>query len=143
MTSSGPVDVVLLRFPRTQFDGSIAPALRALVDRDVVRVLDVLFVYRDDDGTVGSLELGSLEPELAPAFVDVDGQLGGGLLDQDDITEVAGSLAPGTSIAVIAVENVWAIPFIDVIRAAGGELVDQTRVPAEVLEAVRQRAALS
>ena len=77
-----------------------------------VRVVDLLFVYKDADGTVGSLELAGLGADLEPAFVDLDGQLGGGLLDADDVEDVASGIEPGNSVAVIAVENLWAIPFI-------------------------------
>jgi hypothetical protein len=137
---SGPIDVVLLRFQGCEFNGDIARALRSLVDGGVVRVVDVLFVFKDEAGTVGSLELAALGPHLDEAFVDVDGQLGGGLLDHEDVEEVGGALDPGVSMVVVAVENVWAVPFIEAVRRAGGELVDQARVPSEVVDAVRSEA---
>ena len=136
----GPLDVVVLKFTGNEFTGEIAAVLRDLAIRDIVRVIDVLFVYKDGDGTTRSLELGALRPDLDPLFVDVDGQLGGGLLDAEDVDAVAAHLEPGASMAVVAVENVWAIPFIRAVRAAGGELLDQTRVPAEVLRAARRNA---
>jgi len=137
---AGPVDVILLRFPGNQFNGDIAPALRDLVVRGLVRVVDLLFVYKDVDGSVGSLELAGLGKDLEPAFMDLDGQLGGGLLDAEDVDEVAGDLDPGSSVAVVAVENLWAIPFINAVRSAGGELIDQARVPSEVVAMVRDAA---
>src|SRR5690606_37035956 len=121
---NGPVDVVLLRFPGNQFNGQIGPALRDLVVKGLVRVIDLLFVYKDVDGTVGSIELAGLGAELEPVFVDLDGQLGGGLLDAEDVADVATTLPPGNSVAVVAVENLWAIPFIDAVRSAGGELIE-------------------
>jgi Family of unknown function (DUF6325) len=135
---AGPVDVITLRFPGNQFNGGIAPALRDLVVRGLVRVIDLLFVYKDVDGTVGSVELGGLGPELEPSFLDLDGQLGGGLLDAEDVDEVAAGLDAGSSVAVVVVENLWAIPFIDAVRSAGGELVDQARVPSEVVASFRE-----
>jgi Family of unknown function (DUF6325) len=137
---AGPVDLVMLRFPGNQFNGGIAPALRDLVVRGLVRVVDLLFVFKDDDGTVGSIELAGLGADLEPAFVDLDGQLGGGLLDAEDVEEVAAGIEPGNSVAVVAVENLWAIPFINAVRSAGGELVDQARVPSDVVAAVRAAA---
>jgi Family of unknown function (DUF6325) len=137
---AGPIDLVMLRFPGNQFNGSIAPALRDLVVGGLVRVIDLLFVYKDVDGTVGSIELAGLGPELEPSFVDIDGQLGGGLLDAEDVDDVAAGIEPGSSIAVIAVENLWAIPFIDAVRSSGGELIDQARVPSAVVAAVREAA---
>jgi hypothetical protein len=137
---SGPIDIVTLGFPGNQFNGEIAPALRDLVVRGLVRVIDLLFVYKDDDGIVGSVELGGLGKELEPAFVDLDGQLGGGLLDAEDVEEVGTALAPGNSVAVVAVENLWAIPFIAAVQNAGGLVLDQARVPAPVVAAVRDAA---
>jgi hypothetical protein len=139
-TGDGPIDVVMLSFPGNQFNGAIAPALRDLVVRGLVRVVDLLFVIKDDDGTVGSVELAGLGSDLEPSFVDLDGQLGGGLLDADDVEDVAAGMEPGSSVAVIAVENLWAIPFIEAVRGSGGELVDQFRVPSDVVAAVRNAA---
>ena len=138
---AGPIDVVVLKFPGNKFNGGIAPALRDLALRRLVRVVDLLFVYKDADGSVGSIELGGLGEELEPSFFDIDGQLGGGLLDADDVQEVAGALEANSSVAVIAVENLWAIPFIRAVRNSGGELVDQFRVPSDVVAAVREAAS--
>jgi hypothetical protein len=128
----------MLEFPGNQFNGGIAPALRDLVVSGQVRVVDLLFVYKDTDGTVGSIELADLGADLEPGFVDLDGQLGGGLLDADDVEDVASGIEPGNSVAVIAVENLWAIPFVNAVREAGGFLVDQFRVPSDVVASVRQ-----
>lgn len=138
---AGPLDVVMLKFPGNKFNGEIAPALRDLVVRGLVRVIDLLFVYKDVDGTIGSLELGGLGADLEPAFADLDGQLGGGLLDAEDVADVGATLETNSSIAVVVIENLWAIPFIDAVRAAGGELVEQARVPAAVVAEVREAAA--
>ena len=135
--TAGPVDVIFLRFPGNQFNGRIAPALRSLVVANLIRVVDLLFVYKDDDGTVGSIELAGLGATLEPDFMDLNGQFGGGLLDAEDVDDVASMLEPGNSVAVLAVENLWAIPFIDAVRSAGGELVDQVRVPASVVQDIR------
>lgn len=139
-TDAGPVDVILLGFPGSEFNGGIAPALRDLVVGGLVRVVDLLFVYRDDDGTVGSVELAGLGKSLEPEFVDLDGQLGGGLLDAEDVELVAEGIEPGSSVAVIAVENLWAIPFINAVRDSGGVVIDQARVPSAVVSAVRDAA---
>ena len=134
---AGPIDVVMLKFSGNKFNGGIAPALRDLALRRLVRVVDLLFVYKDANGEVGSIELAGLGDDLAPAFADIDGQLGGGLLDAEDVDEVGATLESNTSVAVLAVENLWAIPFIDAVRRAGGELVEQARVPSDVVGAVR------
>ena len=134
--SSGPIDLITLVFPGNQFNGEILPALRDLVVTGQIRLLDLLFVYKDVDGSVGSLELADLGPDLEP-FVDVDGQVPGGLLDEGDVEFVTEDLPPGSSIAVLAVENRWAVPFIQAVRGSGGELLDHIRVPSDVVDAVR------
>ena len=136
-TQAGPLDIVLLRFPTTQFNGQIGPALRDLVVSNTVRVIDVLFVYRDHDGAIGSIELADLNKELEPACIDLHGQLGGGLLDAEDVDEVGAGLDPGSSVVVLVFENLWAVPFINAVRSVGGELVDQARVPADLVAAAR------
>ena len=133
---AGPVDVIMLRFPGNQFNGGIAPALRDLVEKGTVRVLDLLFVYKDADGTVGSIEVGGLGPVMEP-FIDINGELEGGLLDAEDVEEVGKELESDSSIAVLAIENLWAVPFIAAVRSAGGELIDQARVPSAVVDEVR------
>jgi len=136
--NTGPVDVLVLKFPGNKFNGKILPALKDLVVRDVIRVLDLLFVYKDSDGVVGTIELAGLGPDLEPEFVGITGQFPGGLLDSEDAEEVAPELEPDTSIALLAVENRWAIPFIDAVRGSDGEVLDQARVPADVVAAVRE-----
>jgi hypothetical protein len=134
---SGPVDIVLLKFEGNKFNGEIAPALRDLVVNGLVRVIDLLFVFKDADGEVGSIELAGLGADLDPVFADLDGQLGGGLLDAEDVDEVGSVLEPNSSVAVLAVENLWAIPFVTAVRRAGGELIDKARVPSDVVAMVR------
>ena len=139
-TDAGPIDIVFLGFPGNQFNGGIAPALRDLVERGLIRVVDLLFVYKDDDGNVSSLELAGLGADLEPHFVDLDGQLGGGLLDAEDVEDVGSRIEPGNSVAVLAVENLWAIPFVNAVRDSGGDVIDQARVPAALVSAVREVA---
>ncbi len=137
----GPVDVLVVEFPGNKFNGTIAPALRDLVVSGTVRVLDLLFVYKDADGVVGSVELEGLGAELDPAFVDLDGQLGGGLLDAEDVAVAAQRLEPNSSVALIVWENSWAAPFVSTLLAADARVVDQARIPADVAIAALQSAA--
>jgi hypothetical protein len=140
MVDIGPVDVLLVKFPGNRFRGEIGTALADLVSRDLVRVIDLLFVYRDVDGTVGSLELSELGPDLEPAFVDIDGQVPGGVLEPEDVDEIAASLEAGSSVAAIVVENTWAIPFVTAMRNAGAQVIDQSRIPSDVAAEVLERA---
>jgi hypothetical protein len=129
----GPVDVLVVEFPGSQFQGEIGPALGDLLRGGVVRVLDLLFVAKDDEGVVSSVELAGLGPDLRPAFVDVDGVVPGGLLEPDDVEVVGEGLAPGSSAALIVWENTWAIPFVRACEGAGGRVVDQARIPADAV----------
>lgn len=137
----GPVDLLIVEFPGNQFKGEIAPALRDLVTDGTVRVLDLLFVYKDADGEVGSVELAGLGPDLEPAFADLDGQLGGGLLDAEDVAQVGADLALNSSAALIVWENTWAARFVTAMRHAGAKVVDQARIPAEAVAAAVDAAA--
>jgi hypothetical protein len=137
----GPVDLLIVEFPGNQFKGEIAPALRDLVTDGTVRVLDLLFVYKDANGEVGSVELAGLGPDLEPAFADLDGQLGGGLLDAEDVAQVGADLKPNSSAALIVWENTWAARFVTAMRNAGAHVVDQARIPAEAVAAALDAAA--
>jgi len=137
----GPVDLLIVEFPGNQFKGEIAPALRDLVTDGTVRVLDLLFVYKDADGEVGSVELAGLGPDLEPAFADLDGQLGGGLLDAEDVAQVGANLELNSSAALIVWENTWAARFVTAMRHAGAKVVDQARIPAEAVAAALDAAA--
>jgi uncharacterized membrane protein len=139
----GPVDLLVVEFPGNQFKGEIAPALRDLVTEGTVRVLDLLFVYKDADGEVGSVELAGLGPDLQPAFADLNGQLGGGLLDAEDVAQVGANLQPNSSAALIVWENTWAGRFVTAMERAGARVVDQARIPAEAVKATLESAALT
>ena len=131
---SGPVDVVILGFPGNKFTGRIAPALMDLVDSGTIRVLDLLFVMKDADGVTTAIDLKDLDPETGPAFLDVTVHQPGAL-GPDDAEEVADDLPPNSSALLIAFENSWASTFIDACRAADAVLIDQIRIPADVVDA--------
>jgi len=133
LNDSGPVDVLVLKFTGNNFTGEIADALGELVARDMVRIIDLVFVTKDDDGNVGVMEVAGLGADLDPLLVAVGG-IEGGLLDNEDADAVAPQLEPDTSAAILAVEHRWAIPFVNAVRGAGGEVVDQARVPAETAD---------
>ncbi len=119
-TDVGPVDLAVIRFAGNRFTGEVTPALLDLVRTGTVRLLDALFVYRDAADGVGSLEVADMGPDLRPAFVDVDGRTGAGLLDTEDVDEIGRSLAPDTSALLLVYENAWAARFAGACRRAGG-----------------------
>ena len=131
---AGPVDIVILGFPGNKFTGRIAPALMDLVDSGTIRVLDLLFVTKDADGVTTAIDLQDLDPETGPAFLEVTVHEPGAL-GPEDAEEIADDLPPNSSALLIAFENSWASTFIDAARAADAVLIDQIRIPADVVDA--------
>jgi uncharacterized protein DUF6325 len=144
MMDVGPVDLAVIKFTGNQFTGEVTPALLDLVRSGTVRVLDALFVSRDADGGISSLEIGDLGPDMQPAFVEVDGRTGAGLLDTEDVAEAGNELDPDTSALLLVFENVWAARFAGACRRAGGELVDIARIPSQaVADVLASRPGIS
>jgi uncharacterized membrane protein len=134
----GPVDYVLIEWPERQPNGEIAPIVVDLVERGVIRILDVAVVTKDEDGTVGGMEIKDLggEGEQLRVFEGASS----GLLSGDDLREAAGALEPGASAALLLYENRWAAPFVSAVRRTGGELVASGRIPADALLAALEEA---
>jgi len=128
----GPVDYLVVEFPQNRLDGEAFPLLIDLVDRGVVRVLDLAFVAKADDGTVTGIDLRELD---ATGDFDVTVLEGAssGLLGDDDLAEAAAALAPGAAAGVLVYENAWAAPFASALRRGGGQLVASGRVPVQAL----------
>jgi len=125
----GPIDYILVEWPGRQPNGEVAPHLIDLVDRGVIRILDLAFVTKDDDGTVAGLELADLGDGATE--LEVFAGASSGLLSDDDLTEAAAALEPGTSAALLVFENTWAAPFAAAVRRSGGQLVASGRIPVE------------
>jgi hypothetical protein len=131
MTELGPVDWVILEFPGSKFRGEMAPILADLVDRGVVRVLDLVLVTKEMDGTVEARELTDADAAEIGALREMKSDLT--LLSEQDVTSAAAAIAPGSTAALLVWENTWAAPFATAVRRAGGELVATGRVPVPVL----------
>ncbi len=131
----GPVEYLICSFPGNKFSGEMAPALAQLVDDNVVRILDLLFVQKDQDGDVLSFEIDQLE-ELGP-FMDLDGEAGGFLSDED-VEHAAEALEPNSSALLIIWEDLWAAPFAEGLRNSGGVVLEGGRIPREVIEALAE-----
>jgi hypothetical protein len=128
----GPIDYVVLEWPGTIPDTSgVQPLLLDLVDRGIIRILDVAFVAKDEDGSVSGLELGELK-QVAEAFAAFEGA-SSGLLGFEDLREAASVLEPGTSAAVLVWENRWAAPVAVALRRSGGQLVASGRLPTQAI----------
>ena len=128
----GPVDWVVIEFPGSKLNGEIAPVLKDYVDRKLIKVLDLLFLKKDDDGSVEAFEASDLE----------DGEIGelrayetklAMLLSEQDVLDLAETIAPGSSAAVLVWENSWAAPFATAVRHSGGQLAASGRIPIQAL----------
>lgn len=136
----GPVDILEVAFPGNEFNGGILPALEGLISSGTIRVLDLLFAYKTPEGEVRSLELAGIDAQYGPLFSSVDGDVPGGLLDTEDVAELADILEPNSSILVICWENSWAAPFVAALEGSGAVLLDQARVPRDVVLAALDTA---
>ena len=134
--SIGPVEYMVVHFTGNRFTGAIAPALADLVDRGLVRIIDLAVVSKDTAGTATILEMQELSPEVAAAFVNLEGSVSG-LLSEEDLNAVAEALEPGSTAAAILFEHVWASRFTEAVRAANGTLVLSERIPHAVVAEAR------
>jgi hypothetical protein len=131
----GPIDYVLVEWSGRQPDGQIAPHLVDLVDRGLIRILDLAFLAKAEDGTIEALELSDIGGEAAELSIFEGAATG--LLDDEDHEEAGAALEPGTSAALLVYENTWAAPFATAVRRSGGELVASGRIPiTDVLAAL-------
>jgi Family of unknown function (DUF6325) len=130
----GPVDYIVVEFPGSKFSGEIAPALRDLVERGLVRVLDLLVIKKDQDGTLEAFEVSDLEDTEIGELRRHEGDLAM-LLSEDDVTAVAAAIEPGSTAGVLVWENSWAAPFASAVRHSGGQLVASGRIPIQALAA--------
>jgi Family of unknown function (DUF6325) len=125
----GPIDYVLVEWSGKQPDGQIAPHLVDLVDRGLIRILDLAFLAKAEDGTIEALELSDIGGDAAELTVFEGAATG--LLDEGDHAEAGAALEPGTSAALLVYENTWAAPFATAVRRSGGQLVASGRIPIE------------
>jgi uncharacterized membrane protein len=134
----GPVSYTVIAFPGNQFNGDIAPQIAKLVADGTVRILDLVFVAKDEQGDTISLEFDQMD-ELA-SFNDIDGDVGG-LVNAEDLDHVAANLPEGNSALIILWEDLWAVPLVEAIRGSGGVLIDSARIPNDLVEAAFEELA--
>jgi hypothetical protein len=135
----GPVDYVLIEFPDGQPKGQAAPLLLDLVDRGVIRILDLMFISKDKDGTTTALEVADIDADGTPDFMVFEGARSG-LLGEEDKDEASNAMEPGTAALLLVFENRWAAPFAKAMREAGGQLVAFGRIPIQALLASLEAA---
>jgi hypothetical protein len=127
----GPIDYVVIEWRSGAPNGEAAPLIVDAVDRGIIRILDIAFLAKAEDGTVMALDLGELNGDTA-GFGEFEGAASG-LLGEDDLAEAASVLEPGTSAAVLVWENRWAAPVAVAIRKSGGQLVASGRIPIQAI----------
>jgi Family of unknown function (DUF6325) len=138
----GPIDYLLVEWPGRQPTGEAVPHLIDLVDRGLIRILDLAFIAKGEDGSVAAIEISDLGGEVE-AFAAFEGA-SSGLLSDEDLGEAGAALEPGTSAALLVFENRWAAPFASAVRRSGGQLVASGRIPIQaVLAALDEAEATS
>ena len=135
----GPVDYLIIEFPagKQNFNGEIAEELVRLAEQRTIRVLDVLLLQKNPDGSVDALEL-----DEAPGLDDIralEADLAE-ILAADDVVDLAAAMDPGTVALVLVWENTWAAPFASAARRAGGQLVATGRIPIQAIAASMEAA---
>lgn len=133
--SLGPIEMLVIKFTGNQFSGEIIPALGELVENGTVRIVDLLFAVKGDDGRVTVLEFNDLAPDIFgewdPLISDVTP-----MLNEDDAHQIAASLENNSSAGIMLFENTWATRFVDAVANARGEVVLNERIPRSVIEEV-------
>ncbi len=134
MPQFGPVDVQVVAFPGSKFTGAIAPALRKVVEKGTINIVDLAFITKDADGSVTILELSDLSDE---AKIELDEAIEGvlDLLNDEDLLAIGESLDPGSSAVAIVIEHAWARDLASAVAGSDGHVVLSERIPREVVQA--------
>ena len=132
LDSLGPIDYLIVEFPAgaSSFTGEMTEALLALVEAGTIRVVDVLILTKNEDGTVDAMELSEIE-QLGPLQA-VEAQLAE-FLAAEDVENLAAAMDPGTTAGVLIWENLWAAPFASAARRSGGQLIANGRIPIQAI----------
>ena len=133
----GPVDYLIVEWPAgKQPSGEGMPLLVDLVDRGIIRIIDLAFVRKEEDGSVVGLAFGDFDLDGEPDLAVFEGA-SSGILGDDDYNEAGAALEPGCSAAIIVYENTWAAPFATALRRSGAQMVASGRIPAsDLIEAL-------
>ncbi len=137
----GPIDYLIVEWPDRQPTGEAAPYLLDLVDRGLIRILDLAFLIKDEDGSVTRMEVADVGGRVSE-FAAFEGA-SSGILSDEDTAEAAAALEPGTSAALLVYENRWAAPFAAALRRSGAQMVASGRIPIQAMLAALEAAERS
>jgi hypothetical protein len=135
-----PLEYALIAFENAKFSGKIVPELLDLAERGIVRYVDIVFIQKDEDGSVRTIELNDLEPEAYEMFVPM-GEYVSSLFTENDLEIEASKLPNGSAAALFLWENLWVANLRKAIVDAGGVLVERVQIAPEVVEQFRQDLA--
>jgi hypothetical protein len=135
----GPIDYLVVEFPGSRMTGEGLPLLVDLVDRGIIRILDLVFVKKELDGSVRGMAIADLDKDGKLDLAVFEGA-SSGLLGQEDLDEAGGVLEPGSSAGLLVYENRWAAPFARELRRGGGQLVASGRIPVQAVLAALDAA---
>jgi len=137
----GPVDYLVVEFPGSNFNGEIMPELVDLVERGVVRVLDLVVIKKDEDSAFEAFEFADIEDGVLGELRELEREFAD-LLSEDDIAAVVDAMEPGSTAGLLIYENLWAAPLASAVRRSGGQLVASGRIPVQALLAVLEDSAI-
>ena len=123
----GPIDYIVVEFPGSKMTGKGLPMLVDLVERGVIRIIDLLFVRKELDGTVVGMAIADLDHDGELDLAIFEGA-SSGLLSEEEMDEATSVLEPGSSAGILIYENTWAAPFARELRRGGGQLVASGRI---------------
>jgi len=129
----GPVDYLIVKFPGNKFSGKIVPELADLEKNGIIRVIDLVFIMRDENGQLEITEAKNLEGEAGAAYREL-AEHTDEWFSEADIEAFAGSLPKNSSAGLLLFENLWAIRFKEALMDANAELIDMGRIPPETIE---------
>jgi hypothetical protein len=127
----GPIDIVVIAYPAdAPMTGEAVPLVLDLVERGIIRILDVLFVMKNEDGTFSGFEAKDLDAKGVGDFKEFEGA-SSGLLGDEDVATASQALEPSSAAVMIVYENRWAAPFAAAVRRNGGVVIDNQRIPVQ------------
>jgi len=129
----GPVELVVVQFPGNEVKGEVVPAIKELVENGTIRVIDILFIKKDQEGNVTMLEINDLDDASFVAFNPIVAEVDG-LVSSDDVQQLAASLNNNSSAAVMLFEDTWATRLRDAVIDAQGKVMLLDRIPEKVIE---------